>query len=38
VEVIEPVMIKGLPKEADLQAIDKLAQAIADKHKSIGLM
>lgn len=38
VEVIEPVMVKGLPKEADLQAIDKLAQAIADKHRGIGLL
>jgi flavorubredoxin len=38
VEVIEPVLCKGLPKEADLLAIDKLAQAIADKHKSIGLL
>ncbi len=38
VEVIEPVLVKGLPKEADYLAIDRLAQAIADKHKSIGLI
>ncbi|MBN1906714.1 MAG: FprA family A-type flavoprotein [Deltaproteobacteria bacterium] len=38
VEVIEPVLCKGLPKEADLLAIDKLAQAIADKHRGIGLI
>ncbi len=38
VEVIEPVLVKGLPKEADLLAIDKLALTIADKHKGIGLI
>ncbi|NLD38779.1 MAG: FprA family A-type flavoprotein [Desulfatiglans sp.] len=38
VEVVEPVLVKGLPKEADLLAIDRLAQAIADKHREIGLI
>jgi flavorubredoxin len=38
VEVIEPVLCKGLPKEADYLAIDKLAQTIADKHREIGLI
>jgi flavorubredoxin len=38
VEVIEPVLCKGLPKETDLLAIDKLAQTIADKHRGIGLI
>lgn len=33
VEILEPVLIKGLPKEEDLKAIDKLAEAIAEKHR-----
>ncbi len=34
VEVLEPVMCKGFPKESDFQALDKLADAIAAKHKA----
>jgi flavorubredoxin len=37
VEMLEPVIAKGLPKPADLEAIDRLAGAIAAKHKEIGL-
>jgi flavorubredoxin len=37
VEVIDPVLCKGLPREADLQAVDRLAQTIADKHKTAGI-
>jgi flavorubredoxin len=37
VEMLEPVIAKGLPKPADLEAIDRLADAIAAKHKGIGL-
>jgi flavorubredoxin len=37
VEVISPVIAKGYPKEADFQALDKLAEAIAEKHKGLGL-
>ncbi|MFC1946539.1 FprA family A-type flavoprotein [Chloroflexota bacterium] len=33
VEVIDPVLCKGFPKEADFEALDKLATAIAEKHK-----
>lgn len=33
VEVLEPVMIKGAPRQADLGAIDRLADAIAGKHR-----
>ncbi len=33
VEVLEPVLIKGLPKEADFKALDNLAATIAAKHK-----
>jgi flavorubredoxin len=35
VEIIPPVLCKGQPREADLKAIDALADAIAQKHKSI---
>ncbi|NLA75320.1 MAG: FprA family A-type flavoprotein, partial [Deltaproteobacteria bacterium] len=38
VEVIDPVLCKGHPKEADLVAIDKLAQAVYDKHRGAGLI
>ncbi|OGN89298.1 MAG: MBL fold hydrolase [Chloroflexi bacterium RBG_13_46_14] len=33
VEVIDPVLCKGFPKEADFEALDKLAADIAGKHK-----
>ncbi|MBN1630199.1 MAG: FprA family A-type flavoprotein [Thermoleophilia bacterium] len=32
VEVLEPVLCKGLPKEEDLKALDQLAATIAQKH------
>jgi flavorubredoxin len=37
VEIIPPVIAKGYPKEADFQALDKLAETIAEKHKALGL-
>jgi len=37
-EILEPVMVKGYPKPADYQALDKLAEAIAEKHRSIGIL
>ena len=33
-EVLKPVMVKGLPTEADLLLVDELAAAIAEKHKA----
>ena len=33
VEVIEPVLCKGAPSETDFEALDRLADAIAQKHK-----
>lgn len=33
VEVLQPVVIKGFPKEADFQALNNLADTIAEKHK-----
>ena len=37
VEVLPPVVAKGLPKPADLESLDALAAAIAAKHKEAGL-
>jgi flavorubredoxin len=37
VKIIEPVIIKGYPKEADLESLDKLADTIAGKHKAAGI-
>ncbi|WP_461834203.1 FprA family A-type flavoprotein [Desulfothermus sp.] len=36
VEVIEPVLSKGKPSEADFKALEKLAETIAEKHKQEG--
>jgi len=38
VEIIPPVIIKGYPKEADYDALDKLADSIVEKHKAAGLI
>ena len=37
VELIEPVYIKGYPKEIDFKALDNLAEEIHNKHKQLGL-
>jgi flavorubredoxin len=36
VEIIPPVICKGQPREADYQALEKLAETIAQKHKGNG--
>jgi hypothetical protein len=36
VEFLEPVMVKGLPREADYEALDRLADTIADKHRGLA--
>ena len=36
-EFIEPVMVKGMPKDADYVALDELADKILEKHKEIGI-
>ena len=33
VEILEPILCKGYPREADFKALDKLAESIAQKHK-----
>jgi flavorubredoxin len=34
-EILPPVTCKGLPKTADLEALDALAAAIAEKHQGL---
>jgi len=36
VEVLDPVISKGFPKEADFKALDNLANTIAEKHRAHG--
>jgi len=36
VEVLDTVISKGFPKEADFKALDNLANTIAEKHKAHG--
>jgi flavorubredoxin len=38
VEILPPVLCKGYPREADFKALDDLAEAIAKKHKELGLL
>jgi len=35
-ELLDPVIVKGLPGEDDLRALDSLARTIVDKHKEHG--
>jgi flavorubredoxin len=37
VEIIEPVLAKGFPSDADFRALENLAETIATKHKEQGL-
>ena len=37
VEFLSPVIAKGMPKPADLEAVDRLAEAVAAKHAALGL-
>ncbi len=38
VELLPPVICKGLPKPSDMEAVDQLAEAVAAKHREIGLL
>jgi flavorubredoxin len=38
VELIEPVVVKGVPKDDDYLALDRLADAILEKHKEAGII
>ncbi len=37
-EMFDPVLVKGLPKEADFQALDHMADEILKKHKGSALV
>lgn len=37
-EMLDPVFIKGHPREADFLALDRLADAISGKHRDIGIL
>ena len=37
-EILEPVIIKGFPKEADFKLLDSLADKILQKHTELGLI
>jgi flavorubredoxin len=37
-EILEPVLAKGEPKESDFAALEKLADEILAKHKEIGII
>ncbi|MBM4371523.1 MAG: FprA family A-type flavoprotein, partial [Deltaproteobacteria bacterium] len=38
VELLDPVMVKGLPRADTFAALDRLAGAIEEKHRSLGLL
>jgi len=38
VEILEPVITKGLPKDNDFIALDRLADEILGKHKEVGIV
>jgi flavorubredoxin len=38
VEILEPVIIKGHPKDSDFESIDKLADSILTKHKELNIV
>jgi flavorubredoxin len=38
VEVLDPVLVKGFPRATDLQALDKLAADILQRHEELGLV
>jgi len=37
VEILEPVMAKGYPKDNDFAALENLADKILTKHKELGI-
>ncbi|MFX1566645.1 MAG: FprA family A-type flavoprotein [Promethearchaeota archaeon] len=37
VEILDPVIAKGYPKNSDFQALDKLADKIVANHKALGI-
>jgi flavorubredoxin len=37
IDILDAVLCKGLPRDADFVALDSLAEAIAARHRSLGL-
>ncbi len=37
VQILDPVMVRGLPRDDDYANLDKLAEAIAEKHKALPM-
>ncbi|MBE9473081.1 MAG: FprA family A-type flavoprotein [Chloroflexi bacterium] len=37
VEILDPVIVKGHPRDGDFEALDKLAVTIAEKHNALNL-
>jgi len=35
VEILGEIMVKGLPREEDLKAVDELAEKIAERHSQL---
>jgi len=35
VEILDPVVVKGYPRDEDFEALDKLAATIAEKHNTL---
>ncbi len=35
-EILDPVVVKGYPRDVDFAALDKLAATIAEKHRTLG--
>jgi flavorubredoxin len=38
VEVLDPVLSRGYPRDAEFKALDHLADAVLEKHRSAGLL
>jgi len=36
VEVLEPLLVKGLPKQEDVAQLDRLADLIVERHQKDG--
>lgn len=37
-EILEPLIIKGLPKDSDFESLDKLADRILEKHRELNII
>jgi len=38
VELLEPVVVKGFPREEDFRALDRLAKEILNRHREHNLI